>query len=114
MTMNRADNDSSQNTEERVRILLLSPLPPPNGGIATWTTIVLKTLCKFDDLEVFHIDTAVRWRHLAETGLLLRMGGAPIKAIWNISYLGIGLCRRRPNVVHLCSRLGPQHLGISW
>lgn len=41
---------------------------------------------------------------------MIRVVGASMKAFWEIFYLGIVLCRRRPRVIHLCSSAGPAAL----
>ena len=38
------------------RVLLISPVPPPAGGIATWTKILLKESRQHPDIEIRHIE----------------------------------------------------------
>mgnify|MGYP003311193801 CR=1 FL=1 len=42
-----------------MKILLVSPLPPPNGGIATWTQMYLENQMKFCN-QVTLINSAIQ------------------------------------------------------
>lgn len=44
--------------QEKLRVLLISPLPPPAGGIATWTEMYIEW-CKKNNVEVIIVNTAV-------------------------------------------------------
>lgn len=43
-----------------MQILLLSPLPPPNGGIARWSETVITGCRERGDVDLIHIDTGHR------------------------------------------------------
>jgi glycosyltransferase involved in cell wall biosynthesis len=45
-------------TKRAIRVMLIAPLPPPVGGIATWTTRILR-VPDDDDIERIHVDTSV-------------------------------------------------------
>ena len=81
-------------------VLLFSPLPPPEGGIATWTTRVLSAHA-FARLSLRHLDSSLRSGHsqLGRGSIVRRLAMAarlfPVFA-W--------VClRTKPDVVHLTS-----------
>lgn len=49
-----------------MNVLLISPLPPPRGGIAQWTTTVLDAASKDDDLNIVHINSASSAKKIIE------------------------------------------------
>ena len=57
----------------KIKVLLLSPLPPPVGGISTWTTQTIIALEAENRVEVVLIDTAVKYRRLGNVGLIKRI-----------------------------------------
>ena len=84
-----------------VRILLASPLPPPVGGIGTWTKIVLEEMKERPGLEIKHVNTALRWKKQGIDSLGLRILGGILQAVWDISCIGMIIVFFRPNVLHL-------------
>ena len=44
-----------------MKVLLVSPLPPPTGGIARWSQIVINYFEKKDDIELTNIDTSKKY-----------------------------------------------------
>ena len=86
---------------DTLKVLLVSPLPPPPGGIATWTDILLRQVSKSPDLVLSHVDTAVRWKPIVNTSLSLRLIGGSLQACWDIVRVAGALVRFRPDVVHL-------------
>lgn len=86
-----------------MKVLLLSPLPPPVGGIATWTKQVLDTARGASDLEIDHIDTSIRWRSLTQTNVLSRVIGGGIHAVIQGAMILKRALLNRPHVVHICS-----------
>jgi glycosyltransferase involved in cell wall biosynthesis len=87
-----------------MKVLLLSPLPPPHGGIAGWTLTILEHYrnSKFE-YDIIHQDTAVRARRVTNTSLLLRIitGVCVTERIY--SYLEKQLLEQRPDVIHITS-----------
>ncbi len=61
------------------RIVLVSPKPPPTGGIARWTEIVLAEASRRADISIDHIDTAPRWRSIHHTGVPRRLLGGAVQ-----------------------------------
>lgn len=43
---------------KNLKVVLVSPLPPPRGGVATWTYKYIE-YCKNNGLQLFHINTAI-------------------------------------------------------
>lgn len=58
--------------EERLKVLLISPLPPPTGGIATWTDLFINSIqAKRNNVDV--INTAIigkRVNYLEKKGII--------------------------------------------
>lgn len=83
------------------KLLLVSPLPPPYGGIARWTEQLLAFLNKNSVIEYKHLDIAVRWRTV-HGGVLLRLFGGNIQLFYDylrfIFSLILGF-----NIIHLTS-----------
>lgn len=87
------------------KILLLSPLPPPAGGIANWTKILVKKE-KSENISLILLDTAVRWRNVANHSTLLRLCGGTIQALFVILKALKIMLLERPTVVHICTSGG--------
>jgi glycosyltransferase involved in cell wall biosynthesis len=47
---------------KKLRILLVTPLPPPRGGVANWSFRLVAALREYSFVDLSVIDTAVRWR----------------------------------------------------
>ncbi|TYC51812.1 glycosyltransferase family 1 protein [Zoogloea oleivorans] len=92
-----------------MKVLLLSPLPPPVGGIATWTGLALNAAELDEEIAVELQDTAVKGRSVIAPSLVGKVviGGAQAVMI-AISFLWRCVARR-PNVIHLCT---PTDLGL--
>lgn len=83
-------------------LLVISPVPPPQGGIATWTSRVIDT--GVPGWEVRVIDTRIRSRRILfdETNVH--------QEVWRTLVIVLSLVRaliNRPQVVHLNSALSP-------
>lgn len=89
--------------DERCRVLLVSPLPPPAGGIARWTTQLLEQMPSFGDIEVVHVDIAPRWRAVHSTSIVLRLVGGLVQGVRDASHVCACLVSKRPDVAHLCT-----------
>ena len=86
-------------SETRIRLLLLSPLPPPAGGIPTWTLGVLASdLAEEFEIRVVNtspsqsdtVDQRSRFR-LGRVGDALRILGS---LVWKLLWF-------RPRIVHV-------------
>ena len=92
-----------QNNGQRtvLRLLLVSPKPPPNGGIGHWTLLVMAWLQGEPDVLLSHVNTAPRWRGVADVSLSRRLAGGSIQGVRDLCRVLIQLVRFRPNVIHL-------------
>lgn len=86
-----------------VKVLLVSPLPPPAGGIANWSLSILQEVQARRDVEIVHVDTAVRWRSVTDQGVPKRLIGGSMQAMRDIFRVISSVRRFRPEVVHLCA-----------
>ena len=90
-----------------MKIVLAAPLPPPAGGIATWTEGLLAYLKK--DAEVVLVDTAVRYGSLGRlrSGTLsasaLRLVCGPLAAASILFRFAWALLTRRCHAAHICT-----------
>lgn len=104
--MSEIGYQSSRGMVGNVRVLLISPLPPPEGGIARWTKILLAKINKFPDITLRHIDTAVRWKKIENRSQILKIVGGSIQAIRDFLRVFLGIVSFRPHVLHLTSSGG--------
>lgn len=95
-------------------VLLVSPLPPPPGGIATWTRILLPELERRGSVQALHLDTAVRWRGVTQLSAPVRLTGGAVQAIRDVVRFRSLLSRRAPEVVHVCTSAGPALVRDLW
>lgn len=96
----------TQSLATTLRLLLISPLPPPPGGIATWTRILLRELQSYPDVEMVHLDTAVRWRQVTRVSPVVRILGGSLQALRDYQRFCHLLRATHPQVVHLCTSAG--------
>jgi glycosyltransferase involved in cell wall biosynthesis len=91
---------------ETIRVLLISPLPPPAGGIATWTKILLGETQKYPSVQIKHIDVAVRWKTAVNRSHILQLVGGSLQALRDIVRVMMAMTSFRPHVLHLTSSAG--------
>lgn len=92
--------------DKPIRLILVAPLPPPNGGIATSTVLLLDQLRMIPGLSTALVDSAVRWRRPTQTGLGFRLAGGAVQA-WRIWRQLVRVCASGVDVVHLTTSGGP-------
>jgi len=87
-----------------MKVLLLSPLPPPHGGIAGWTLNILEYYRNNNfNYKIIHQDTAVKARRVTNTSLLQRIISG-VSVTRKIYYsLEKQLLEKKPDVIHLTS-----------
>jgi glycosyltransferase involved in cell wall biosynthesis len=84
-----------------LRVCLVSPLPPPMGGIARWTDVLHRHVGLLPDLELSVVDTSLRWRSIHQTAPMQRvLAGIPqlFSAVWDFYRV---MATSRPDVVHI-------------
>ncbi len=90
----------------KTRVLLAAPLPPPTGGIAVWAGIVMREMWQQPDIDICHVDTALRWKKQVSLNTRARLIGGTLQAGWDIARVGAALVRYRPQVLHLTTSAG--------
>ncbi len=90
----------------KTRVLLAAPLPPPTGGIAVWTSILLRETYGHPDVEIQHVNTALRWKKRVDLNRWTRLVGGTVQAFSDIARVGTALRRHRPDVLHLTTSAG--------
>jgi len=108
-------------TARKLKVLLVSPMPPPDhGGIANWARIVCKQLRDDPDCELLVLNTAKLRRPHVEAWLVMRAISGTVRAASDIWRFCWRIWKQKPDVVHLCTSGGPATikdiaiLAISW
>ncbi|WP_180097118.1 MULTISPECIES: glycosyltransferase family 4 protein [unclassified Acinetobacter] len=90
-----------------MKVLLLSPLPPPVGGIATWTMNIIKYYelkdKKESDINIIHQNTAIRFRNITKLSFFSRLISGIQDGIRTFIIFFYYLLKYKPNVIHLTS-----------
>lgn len=83
------------------KVLLISPLPPPYGGIASWTVNILKRLssCSF----IVHLNSAMKFRSITSKSQLSRLFFGVVNFFILLYKYLIKLIVLRPKYVYLTS-----------
>lgn len=84
-----------------LKICLVSPLPPPLGGIGRWTTLVNGWMAERSNVTITQIDTSPRWRAIDDTGGWRRKIGGSLQFIRDIIRLNRALITTRFAAIHL-------------
>ncbi len=87
------------------KILLLSPLPPPAGGISNWTKVLCRKV-KCDNSKLILLDTAVRWRNITNINILARLSGGTIQALAVFAKTIKLIILEKPEIIHICTSGG--------
>ncbi|HOM73258.1 MAG TPA: glycosyltransferase family 4 protein, partial [Armatimonadota bacterium] len=90
-----------KSTRAGLKVLLISPLPPPSSGIGSWTVNVTKEAAKSENLKVIVLDTAVRWRAVDNLSPIIRLTGGSVQAIRDILRTFAAIIKHKPAVIHL-------------
>ncbi len=90
-------HDVPHMTEPRIKVVLVAPLPPPVGGIATWTRLLLAVPADAD-IDRLHVDTSIVDGYNARVRLVW---------LWRQARLAARVCWRlvstRPDVAHVAT-----------
>lgn len=86
-----------------MRVLLVSPLPPPYGGIAHWTQLMLThaITSRDSEVELKVLDTAPRQRRELEVRRLARLREGVGRMLVDNVRLVRSLVDYRPDIIHL-------------
>jgi glycosyltransferase involved in cell wall biosynthesis len=87
----------------KTKILLVSPLPPPRGGIGTWTELILQEAALHPDLEIRLVNTSPTWRKALHLEVWRRALGGSLQLFKDIALVLAALIRFKPHVLHLCT-----------
>lgn len=88
-------------TQKSLSICLVAPLPPPYGGIAHWTHMMLGYASKVEGVELVSINTAPTWRSIHANGLVVRALGGALQLLRDCFHITKTLCGRRFDAIHL-------------
>ena len=91
--------------ENKLNVLLLSPLPPPAGGIASWTKRYLKW-SESSDLNVEIVNTAVTGKRLTKINGKRNLIDEISRTKNIMTILKKKIINNRPNLVHINSSCG--------
>jgi glycosyltransferase involved in cell wall biosynthesis len=83
------------------RVLLVSPLPPPSGGIGRWAVLLLGWMAAEPNVSVRVVDTSPRWRAVEDLKLWKRAVGGVLQGLRDAWRILVQLVVFRPHVLHL-------------
>jgi len=88
-------------SEKIVNVCLVSPVPPPYGGIAHWTVMVCKYAEGRNDVQISVVNTATRWRAVRDLSVWKHVIGGGLQFLGDIMCLTRLLSTRRFDAIHL-------------
>ena len=86
-----------------MRILLVAPLPPPPGGISTWTKGLLEFALNDSRVEIVNVSSSVRYRSAGNLGLTMRVIGGCLHGVVLFTKFAVALLSNQIDVVHINS-----------
>jgi len=87
-----------------MKVLLLSPLPPPEGGIASWTVNLLEYSGQgLPRFEIIQQDTGLKYRNIHKNDFFSRIFLGLLEAARIFKALKINIKENSPDVIHLTS-----------
>lgn len=86
-----------------MKVLLLSPLPPPVGGIASWTVNVLDHYKISEVITQIHQNTAIKSRAITDSGIISRLYAGAKDGFSTIESFYSRVKKHKPDVVHITS-----------
>lgn len=87
---------------KRASVILVSPLPPPVGGIATWTKNVLH-YAKCSNSAIYHVNSAIIWRNISGSSQCTRFFCGIISSGILLGRFMLAIVRANSKVVHITS-----------
>jgi glycosyltransferase involved in cell wall biosynthesis len=88
---------------KKISVCLVSPLPPPYGGISNWTQIISNYASKSPDVHITVFDVAPRWRAIHCDSLVLRVVGGGMQLLRDVVRLIRLLNYNHFDVLHFSS-----------
>jgi glycosyltransferase involved in cell wall biosynthesis len=82
-----------------LRICLVSPVPPPRGGIGRWTTHVHRWAAGEPNIRISQVDISPRWRYVDDLAVWKRVIGGGIQLMRD--YIKFLKAVRGAHVIHL-------------
>jgi glycosyltransferase involved in cell wall biosynthesis len=88
-----------------MKILLLSPIPPPVGGIASWSLNILKHYIanSTSSVELIHQNTAMQYRAITKHGFIRRFFSGAFDTLRITAVLFYCLVKYKPDAIHITS-----------
>lgn len=86
-----------------MKILILSPLPPPVGGIASWTVNILSYYEYNPSIKVSHLNTAVKHRDITRLDTYSRIQSGLRDSRDIIKILSNKIRQHNPDIIHVTS-----------
>jgi glycosyltransferase involved in cell wall biosynthesis len=84
-----------------MKVLLVSPLPPPIGGIASWTVNLFEYFSvKFDDYEIIHQDTSLKYRKILRNDIISRIYYGILESFRIIKEFKKNIRESSPDIIH--------------
>ena len=84
-----------------LRVLLVSPLPPPNGGITRWAILLLGWLDTQPSVSVRAVDISTRWRAVEDMKLWKRVVGGMLQGLRDAWRILVQIVVFRPHLLHV-------------
>lgn len=88
---------------DKLKILLVSPYPPPVGGIQSWTVNILNFLKHQDQTDFCYINSSVKYKDILEIGFWKRISAGIKVTIDLIRAIRYSIIEHHPSVIHLTS-----------
>lgn len=101
MKLGKSPGPTDPKSPQRVKVCLVSPLPPPMGGIARWTSKILERSQADSSVELRVIDSALRGRSVHQLSVARRAYAGARQLLSCITKLTCALVTDRPHVVHI-------------
>jgi len=87
--------------KETFNICIVTPLPPPCGGISHWSKLIISYAQKCSNVHISLIDIAPRWRAINDITLWKRIIGGGTQLVRDCLRLIRLLCTKPIEVMHL-------------
>ena len=91
----------------QVRVLLVAPLAPPTGGIATWTSTFLESVVGHPGVRITHVNSAVLFANRDLSPAWIRLAEGAARAARDAAFTLTALLRSRPHLIHIATTAGP-------